>query len=128
MHGGSEVTVQLANGRTLPGWIHYDAANGVLRGKLPPGVEDVHIVVRTRDASGHETRREVVLAPHEKHGGSHGASHGVAHPKAPGHAALVEPTVARAAHPVGKPSLDQQFAKARAALHVSNPGGAARRV
>ncbi len=128
MHGGSDVTVQLANGRTLPGWIHYDAANGVLRGKLPPGVEDVHIVVRTRDASGHETRREVVLAPHEKHGGSHGASHGVAHPKAPGHAALVEPTVARAAHPVGKPSLDQQFAKARAALHVSNPGGAARRV
>ena len=128
MHGGSDVTVQLANGRTLPGWIHYDAANGVLRGKLPPGVEDVHIVVRTRDASGHETRREVVLAPHEKHGGSHGASHGVAHPKAPGHAALAEPSVARAAHPVGKPSLDQQFAKARAALHVSNPGGAARRV
>ncbi|HVW49858.1 MAG TPA: DUF4347 domain-containing protein [Trinickia sp.] len=128
MHGGSDVTVQLANGRTLPGWIHYDAANGVLRGKLPAGVEDVHIVVRTRDASGHETRREVVLAPHEKHGGSHGASHGVAHPKAPGHAALAEPSVARAAHPVGKPSLDQQFAKARAALHVSNPGGAARRV
>jgi hypothetical protein len=130
MHGGSDVTVRLANGRSLPGWVHYDAAKGVLRGKLPPGVEDVHIVVRTRDASGHVTRREVVLAPHEKHGGSHGASHHVTHPKMPGHAerALAEPTVARAARPVGKPSLDQQFAQARAALHVSHPGDARRRV
>ncbi len=131
MHGGSDVTVRLADGRSLPGWIHYDAAKGVLRGKLPPDAENVHIVVQTRDASGHETRREVVLAPHDKHGGSHGATHGVAHPKTPGHAALSErpePTVARAARPVGKPSLDQQFAQARAALHVSNPGGAARRV
>ncbi|WP_017774984.1 DUF4347 domain-containing protein [Paraburkholderia kururiensis] len=123
MHGGSDVTVQLANGRSLPGWIHYDAANGVLRGELPPGVEDVHIVVQTRDASGHETRREIVLAPHGQH-----VQHGIAHPKTPGHAALVEPTVARAARPVGKPSLDQQFAQARAALHVTNPGDAARRV
>jgi hypothetical protein len=123
MHGGSDVTVQLANGRSLPGWIHYDAANGVLRGELPPGVEDVHIVVQTRDASGHETRREIVLAPHGQH-----VQHGIAHPKTPGHAALVEPTVARAARPVGKPSLDQQFAQAHAALHVTNPGDAARRV
>jgi trimeric autotransporter adhesin len=130
MHGGSDVTVRLADGRSLPGWVHYDAAKGVLRGKLPPGVEDVHIVVRTRDASGHETRREVVLAPHDKHGRSHGASHHVTHPKPAGHAerALAEPTVARAARPVGKPSLDQQFAQARAALHVSHPGDARRRV
>ena len=128
MHGGSDVTVRLANGRSLPGWIHYDAANGALRGKLPPGVEDVHIVLLTRDASGHETRREVVIAPHDKHGGSHGATHGVAHPKTPGHAALSERTAPTVARAVGKPSLDQQFAQARAALHVSNPGGAARRV
>jgi len=126
MHGGSDVTVRLADGRTLPGWIRYDAAKGVLRGRLPPGVEDVHIVVRTRDASGHETRREIVLTPHDRHG----ASHGVGHPTPQGHAArtLVEPSVARAARPVGKPSLDQQFARARAALHVFNPAGATRRV
>jgi hypothetical protein len=126
MNGGADVTVRLADGHALPGWIHYDAANGVLRGKLPPGVEDVRIVVQTRDASGHETRREIVLAPHDKHGGSHGATH----PKPQGHAAraLTEPAVARAVHPVGKPSLDQQFAQARAALHVSHAGGAARRV
>jgi hypothetical protein len=130
MHAESDVTVRLANGRSLPGWIHYDAASGVLRGKLPPDVQDVHIVVQGRDAAGHVTRREVVLAPHEQHGGSHGASHRVVHPKPPGHAerALAEPAVARAARPVGKPSLDQQFAQARAALHVSHPGGAARRV
>jgi hypothetical protein len=130
MHAESDVTVRLANGRSLPGWVHYDAASGVLRGKMPAGVEDVHIVVQSRDAAGHVTRREVVLAPHGKHGGSHGASHHVVHPKPPGHAerALAEPTVARAARPVGKPSLDQQFAQARAALHVSHPGGAARRI
>ncbi|MDE2287068.1 MAG: hypothetical protein KGK15_02290, partial [Burkholderiales bacterium] len=128
MHGGSEVTVQLAGGRPLPGWLHYDAVNGVLQGKLPPGVSDVHVVVLTRDASGHQTRRELVLAPHDRQGAEHGASHGVAKPKTPDHAGLAQPPVARAAHPVGKPSLDHQLAQARAALHVSNPGDAARRV
>jgi hypothetical protein len=130
MQGGADITVRLADGRTLPGWIRYDAAHGVLRGKLPVGVENVRIVVQTRDASGHETRREIVLAPrgnHAGHGDSHGASHGVTHPKPPGHAALAEPSVARAARPVGKPSLDRQFAQARAALHVSHPRVASRR-
>ena len=143
MHGSADVTVRLANGRSLPGWIHYDAASGVLRGKLPPGAENVHIVVQARDASGHETRREIVLAPHDKHG-KHVNSHdkrdqqhgqdkhgvGVAHPSPQPHATgtNVEPSIARAARPVGKPSLDQQFAQARAALHVSHPGGAMRRV
>ncbi|PMS32180.1 uncharacterized protein DUF4347 [Trinickia symbiotica] len=130
MRGGSDITVQLADGRSLPGWIHFDAANGVLRGKLPPGVENVRIVIETRDASGHETRREIVLAPHDKHGGSHHHQRHVSHSKAPGHAALTETTrtVANAARPMGKPSLDQQFAQARAALHVSRPSEAARRV
>ncbi|MEX3955984.1 DUF4347 domain-containing protein [Trinickia sp. EG282A] len=130
MQGGSDVTVQLADGRSLPGWIHYDAANGVLRGKLPPGAENVRIVIETRDASGHETRREIVLAPHDRHGGSHHHQRHVSHSKAPGHAALTETTrtVANAARPMGKPSLDQQFAQARAALHVSRPGDAAHRV
>jgi hypothetical protein len=141
MHGGADVTVRLANGRSLPGWIHYDAASGVLRGKLPPGAQDVHIVVQARDATGHETRREIVLAPHAKQGGSHDKrnqhdqehghdNHGLAHPSQQGHASRAqgEPSVAHAARPVGKPSLDQQFAQARAALHVSHPGGATRRV
>ena len=141
MHGGADVTVRLANGHSLPGWIHYDAASGVLRGKLPPGAEDVHILVQTRDASGHETRREIVLAPHAKHGSAHDKrnqhdqehghdNHGLAYPSPQGHASRAqgEPSVARAARPVGKPSLDQQFAQARAALHVSHPGGATRRV
>ncbi|NRO96572.1 DUF4347 domain-containing protein [Paraburkholderia sp. NMBU_R16] len=141
MHGGSDVTVRLANGRSLPGWIHYDAASGVLRGRLPPGAQDVHIVIQARDASGHETRRQIVLAPHDKHGSSHDKrsqhdqqhgqdKHGVVHPSPQGHTsrAPAEPSVARAARPVGKPSLDQQFAQARAALHVSHPGGATRRV
>jgi hypothetical protein len=130
MQGGADITVRLADGRTLPGWIRYDAAHGVLRGKLPAGIENVRIVVQTRDASGHGTRREIVLAPrdnHAGHGDSHGASHGVTHPKPPGHAALAEPSVARAARPVGKPSLDRQFAQARAALHVSHPRVASRR-
>ncbi|QBR02983.1 DUF4347 domain-containing protein [Paraburkholderia pallida] len=127
---GTDLTVRLADGRTLPGWIHYDAANGVLRGKLPPGAEDVRIVVRTRDAAGHETRREIVLAPH-RHGGAPGGSHGLDHPKAPGHAAArtgAGPGLALAAGPAGKPSLDQQFERARAALHVTRPGAGVRRV
>ncbi|MCG5073234.1 DUF4347 domain-containing protein [Paraburkholderia tagetis] len=131
---GTDVTVRLADGRSLPGWVHYDAANGVLRGKLPPGAQDVHIVMRTRDAAGHETRREIVLAP-PGHRGAHGAPHGdppgdrtgdpsgLDHPTAPGHAARTgaEPVLARAGHPEGKPSLDQQFQRARVALHVTRP-------
>ena len=133
----SDMTVQLADGRSLPGWLHYDAAAGVLRGKVPPGVQDVRIVVEARDASGHVSRREVVLAPHARNGNSNG--HDVAHPNHAqrhphsnpnGHAALdlTQPLAARAARPVGKPSLDQQFAQARAALHVTRAAGAVRRV
>ncbi|MGN6668679.1 MAG: beta strand repeat-containing protein, partial [Trinickia sp.] len=51
----SDVTVQMADGRSLPGWLHYDAASGVLRGKVPPGVHDVRIAVAVRDATGHVT-------------------------------------------------------------------------
>ncbi|MGN6083055.1 hypothetical protein [Trinickia sp.] len=125
--GASDVTVRLADGRSLPGWLHYDAASGVLRGKVPPGAQDVRIVVESHDASGHVSRRDVVLAPHAR-GNGHGLAHpNRAHPHADsnghanGHAALdlVQPLASRAAHPVGKPSLDRQFAQARAALHVA---------
>uniref|UniRef100_E1T926 DUF4347 domain-containing protein n=1 Tax=Burkholderia sp. (strain CCGE1003) TaxID=640512 RepID=E1T926_BURSG len=127
--GMSNVTVRLADGRALPGWLHYDAASGVLRGQVPQGVQDVRIVVEVRDASGHLARRDVVLAPHARgaaHGTSHPSRHSL-HPQANGHAdrAHEQPLAAR---PVGKPSLDQQFAQARAALHVARPGGAVRRV
>ncbi|WP_220274733.1 beta strand repeat-containing protein [Trinickia dinghuensis] len=138
---GGDVTVQMANGRSLPGWIHYDAASGALRGKVPPGVEDVRIVVEARDAAGNVVRREVVLAPHTgntrheaKHDVGHSRSHAhpQQHPNANpnGHASrdVAQPLASRAARPVGKPSLDQQFAQARAALHVSRPSGAGRRV
>ncbi|RKE25170.1 uncharacterized protein DUF4347 [Paraburkholderia sp. BL23I1N1] len=136
--GASDVTVQLANGRSLPGWLHYDAASGVLRGKVPPGVEGVRIVVELHDASGHVSRRDVVLAPNARSSGhdvaqpNHGHPH--AHPNpngnANGHAALdlVQPLASRAARPAGKTSLDHQFAQARAALHVTRVVGAVRRV
>jgi hypothetical protein len=121
----SDVTVRLADGRSLPGWMHYDAANGALRGKLPPGAHDVRIVVETRDAAGHVARREVVLAPHQRD-----TSHAPAHPPVHGHAAHpgTGHPVARTALPAGKPSLDQQFARARAALHVARVDTAVRRV
>ena len=123
--GASDITVRLADGRSLPGWMHYDAANGALRGKLPPGAHDVRIVVETRDAAGRVARREVVLAPHGRD-----TSHAPAHPPAHGHAAHpgAGQPVARAALPAGKPSLDQQFARARAALHVARVDTAVRRV
>jgi hypothetical protein len=128
----SDVTVRMADGRSLPGWLHYDAASGALRGKVPQGVENVHIVVEVHDASGHTARREVVLAPR-------GATHEVAHPgrhtahpsaHSNGHAdrGVAQPLAARPARALGKPSLDQQFAQARAALHVARPGGSIRRV
>ena len=125
MHGGAQVTVRLADGRSLPGWIRYDAAHGVLRGKLPPGTQEVHVFIQTRDASGHATRREIVLAPH-----AHGDAHRAAHPAGPEHAAgaMAGPTAAHVARPSGKLSLDQQFAQARAALHVPHPGDAVRRL
>ncbi|WP_162878181.1 DUF4347 domain-containing protein [Trinickia diaoshuihuensis] len=134
MGGGAfDVTVRLADGRSLPGWLHYDAANGALRGKVPAGVQDVRIVVEARDASGHIARREVVLAPHAR-----GTAHDIAHPARPGaHAhthsisnghAVRGAGQPLAARPAGKPSLDQQFAQARAALHVQRPSGAVRRV
>ncbi|PMS23094.1 hypothetical protein C0Z18_02435 [Trinickia dabaoshanensis] len=135
MGGGmGDVTVRLADGRSLPGWLHYDAASGALRGKVPAGVQDVRIVVEVRDAAGHVARRDVVLAPHARDAG-HGLAHPNqrnAHPSANsnGHAdrGAGQPLASRAARPVGKPSLDQQFAQARAALHVARPGGAVRRV
>jgi hypothetical protein len=134
--GISDVTVRLADGRSLPGWLHYDAASGALRGKVPAGVQDVRIVVEVRDASGHVARRDVVLAPHA-HGTAHDAAHPnpnanqhTAHPHANGHAdrGAGQPLAARTARPVGKPSLDQQFAQARAALHVARQSAAVRRV
>jgi hypothetical protein len=120
LNAASDVSVQLADGRSLPAWLHYDAATGTLSGVMPAATHDVRIAVQQRDAAGHVTRSEIMLAP----GGQH-AHH--AHARPAPHAArhalthAVERTTAQAPLPAGKPSLAQQFAQARAALHVVRP-------
>ncbi|TKC91199.1 DUF4347 domain-containing protein [Trinickia terrae] len=126
----SDVTVRLADGRPLPTWLHYDAADGVLTGSLPAGAHDVRVVVQQRDAAGNVVQNEVVLAPsgrHTDHASPH-QGHG-AHPPAHASRNALAPLVSRdrgqAPLPAGKPSLAQQFAQARAALHVARPAAAA---
>ncbi|WP_175425636.1 DUF4347 domain-containing protein [Trinickia violacea] len=128
----SDVTVRLADGRPLPTWLHYDAADGVLTGALPAGAHDVRVVVLQRDADGHVMQNEVVLAPSGRHSDHEAPGHGHGHgTHAPAHASrnALAPLVARerdqAPLPAGKPSLAQQFAQARAALHVVRPVPAA---
>jgi trimeric autotransporter adhesin len=128
----TDLTVRLADGHALPTWLHYDAATGELSGVLPAHAHDVRVVVLQRDAAGHVTRNEVVLAPsgaHPSHHASHQAGHSHAHPVP--HASrnalthVVERATGQAPLPAGKPSLAQQFASARAALHVVRPAAAA---
>ena len=128
----SDVTVRLADGRPLPTWLHYDAANGTLAGALPAGAHDVRVVVQQRDAAGNVMQNEVVLAPSGRHTDHTPPHHGHGHAThAPAHASrnALAPLVARerdqAPLPAGKPSLAQQFAQARAALHAVRPAPAA---
>ncbi|MGV2293261.1 DUF4347 domain-containing protein [Trinickia sp. YCB016] len=128
----SDVTVRLADGRPLPTWLHYDAANGTLAGALPAGAHDVRVVVQQRDAAGNVMQNEVVLAPSGRHADHASPHHGHGHTThAPAHASrnALAPLVARdrdqAPLPAGKPSLAQQFAQARAALHAVRPAAAA---
>ena len=54
---GAVVTlfVRQSDGRPLPGWLHFNAANGSFEGQPPPGYAgDVSIRVTARDAQGHE--------------------------------------------------------------------------
>jgi hypothetical protein len=121
---GPDVVVRLADGGPLPAWLHYDAADGTLRGALPPGEHDVRLLVQERDASGHVTRRELVLTPREQRAPHH-APHLVPHAARGSAAPSTERTAGLAPMPAGKPSLAQQFAQARAALHVQRPIAAA---
>jgi trimeric autotransporter adhesin len=116
----TDVSVSLADGKTLPAWLHYDASKGTLTGTMPGGAHDVHVLVQVRDASGHVIRREIVLAPNDH--GAAGTSH-MASPHAalePSHG-LVREASQRTRLLAGKPSLAHQFAAARAALHVARP-------
>jgi len=126
LNAASDVSVQLADGRPLPAWLYYDASTGTLSGIMPTATHDVRIAVQQRDAAGHVTRSEIALAPGSQH-----AHRPHAHPAHPAHPAqhaarhaltnVVERATAQASLPAGKPSLAQQFAEARAALHVQRP-------
>ncbi|HVE05821.1 MAG TPA: putative Ig domain-containing protein, partial [Paraburkholderia sp.] len=78
----ARVDVMLANGRPLPGWLHFDAAAGKLSGTLPRGAHDVRVMVQATDANGHTVRREIVVAP-AHHRGRHAPA---AHTPRGGHA------------------------------------------
>jgi len=136
LNATSDISLRLADGRPLPAWLHYDAATGELTGMLPSQAHDMRIVVQQRDAAGNVMRNEIVLAPsgahpshHRSHHPSPHAGHSHAHPVP--HASrnalthLVERATGQAPLPAGKPSLAQQFAQARAALHVVRPPAAA---
>ena len=105
--GGNEriVSVTQANGRALPAWLSYDAATGALRGHAPAhGAKpyELRLMVGMVDQAGHQTYREVVLDFGK--GGTHAALHPVT-PSAP--------------QAMAKPSLTEQFARERHALHVA---------
>jgi hypothetical protein len=108
-HIPAEIVVRQADGQPLPGWMHYDAATGVLNGTAPDGARhEMRIVVTRRDSAGHVTRREIVI----DFGGSAAPSVHEGSPRA--FAPVSKPTPL-----ASKPSLAEQFARQRAALHVS---------
>jgi hypothetical protein len=103
----STISLEQSDGSPLPAWMHYDAATGVVSGIAPGGgPREIHIVVITRHSSGATTRRDVFIDFSVRGTPSaHGSS---VQPRAP-HAALHS----------AKPSLTEQFASQRSALHVS---------
>jgi hypothetical protein len=112
-------TVEQLDGTALPGWMHYDAATGVLSGTAPRGEQhEVAVVVITHDSAGHIVRRQIVVdfshpAPREGHFGK----------RAQPQASLAAPDRTPA---TSKPSLAEQFARERKTLHVSRHEQAAR--
>ena len=107
----THVDIRLADGRPLPGWLHYDPVRGMLIGKVPPHQGALHFAIVTHDAAGHQTRREVAI----DFSGARGqrASGTPAHERS--HTTKPAP---QAAIPLAKPSLTEQFARAHATLHV----------
>ncbi|WGS53361.1 DUF4347 domain-containing protein [Paraburkholderia sp. D15] len=130
----AHVELRLADGRPLPGWMHYDPVHGTLSGKVPANQRDLTISIIARDAQGHQTRRDVAIefggtgraastdkAGHGEHGAlrAPGANHGTTPATVP-HAALQFNQA-----PLAKPSLAEQFVRAHATLHVARPTVAA---
>ena len=98
------VSVVQANGRSLPAWVSYDAATGTLRGHAPhEKTHELHLRVTMVDQRGHLTYRDVVIEVGKP---AHGRT--VPHPPTP-----ASPQAA------AKPSLNEQFARERQALHVA---------
>ncbi|CAE6934554.1 hypothetical protein R75471_04984 [Paraburkholderia domus] len=115
----THVELRLADGRPLPAWLHYDPVRGTLSGKVPANQRSLNLAIVTRDAAGHQTRREVAI----DFGGHQGHAE-----RAPTHGAIHSPKPAaqapHAAVPLAKPSLAEQFARAHATLHVARPTAA----
>ncbi len=110
MAGAQEriVAVTQAHGRPLPAWLSYDAASGTLRGHAPPvQVRELRLIVAMVDQRGHQTYREVVIEV-----GKDGRGHATPH--------AIRPASPQAA---AKPSLSEQFARERRALHVAGTAG-----
>ncbi|WP_321956760.1 DUF4347 domain-containing protein [Paraburkholderia bannensis] len=125
--GASTTSLTQADGEPLPSWLHYDATSGVLSGVPPRGVHEVRVMLTTRDASGHVTRREVVVSL-DTHSVRNAHDAGAAPsgknsttPANKGGAAQTAPHASLA-----KPSLAAQFASAHAALHVAHAQTVAR--
>ncbi|WP_144113871.1 DUF4347 domain-containing protein [Paraburkholderia sp. BCC1886] len=125
----THVELRLADGRPLPGWLHFDPVRGTLSGKVPADQRALQIAIITRDAAGHQTRRDVTVefGGRESHAGR-APAHGVT--RTPPAGAIKAPDASTAPHaalrdapeaPLAKPSLAEQFARAHAALHVARP-------
>jgi Putative Ig domain len=49
------LSVQLADGRPLPAWLHFDSVTGKITGSIPPGyTQELAIKVIARDPQGHQ--------------------------------------------------------------------------
>jgi hypothetical protein len=117
-HGANAVdttSVTQADGEPLPSWLHYDAASGELSGVPPRGVHEVRVILTVRDAFGHVSRREVVVAIDAHNARDAQTDKSTSTPAHKGQTAKPAPHASTA-----KPSLAAQFASAHAALHVSH--------
>ncbi|SDR21756.1 protein of unknown function [Paraburkholderia fungorum] len=115
----AHVELRLADGRPLPGWLHYDPVRGTLSGKVPANQGTLAIAIIASDAAGHQTRREVAINfGTTRDSTSHGAVHGATRAPVKATPATHAP---HAAVTPAKPSLAEQFARAHASLHVTRP-------
>jgi hypothetical protein len=115
----AHVELRLADGRPLPGWLHYDPVRGTLSGRVPANQRTLAIAIIASDAAGHQTRREVAIAfGADRESTAHGAAHGATRAPVKTTPATNAP---HAAVTPAKPSLAEQLARAHASLHVARP-------